>query len=257
MSTEDPDLTSSSPPLIMLNAAKLSELLTKNADTKLYPRIFVMSPNGTLMAYSTPVDIKELRDQAALISMAWKEHSTSTSTTTQPQQPPQTPSPTTQEPPKPPPQTQNQNPTDTPTPTPNLETLTIETSTSNILIRAIQPSLLLILVGSVPPSHARRNVFKITPEAYGNPRYPPSSLPSPSTPASPAQNPASSGGDDSNSAPKKSSASSIRSTMSTREKDIKLGALHIQRKKLDALTEYVRRDFEERGFVMPDDSSFP
>ncbi len=33
----------------------------------------VMSPNGTLMAYATPVEIKELRDQAALVSMAWKE----------------------------------------------------------------------------------------------------------------------------------------------------------------------------------------
>lgn len=45
--------------------------------------------------------------------------------------------------------------------------------------------------------------------------------------------------------------------MSQRDKDIKLGALHIQRKKLDAMTKFIRDDFNSKGFVMPDDLSFP
>lgn len=33
-----------------------------------------MSPNGTLWAYATPTNIKELRNQAALISLTWRDH---------------------------------------------------------------------------------------------------------------------------------------------------------------------------------------
>ncbi|KAF2635575.1 hypothetical protein P280DRAFT_473685 [Massarina eburnea CBS 473.64] len=220
----------------MLNALKLSELLAKNADPTLYPRIFVMSLSGTLMAYSTPVDIKELRDQAALVSMAWKEH------TTHPNSAAQSP-----------------NQEATPTPNPRLETLTIETSTSNILIRAIQPSLLLILVGTVAPSRARaaltNPVFRVTAEAAGDGRYP-------------AIDDGEGRGDESTSAPNPTATASlghglkmrtpsIMSSMSARERDVKAGVLHIQRKKLDALTRYLRRDFDAKGFVMPDDSSFP
>lgn len=169
-----------------------------------------MSPNGTLMAYTTPIDIRELRDQAALISMAWKDHSSKLSSTTD---------------------------TDSP---PILETLTIETANNNIIARAIQPSLLLVLVGSVPPT--RKEVFKITPEAHGAARYP--SIPSGEEGEEAAV--IGSGG----------KAPSVLSTMSSRERDVKGGALHIQRKKIDALTEYLRKDFDAKGFVMPDDSSF-
>jgi hypothetical protein len=51
-------------------------------------------------------------------------------------------------------------------------------------------------------------------------------------------------------------AASVLSTMSSRERDVKGGALHIQRKKIDALTEYLRSDFDAKGFVMPDDAGF-
>lgn len=158
----------------------------------------VMSPNGTLMAYTTPIDIRDLRDQAALISMAWKDHATKH---------------------------------------PDLETLTIETSHSNIIARAIQPALLLVLVGGVPP--ARNSVFRITPEARGEARYPPEA-------------------GDEGLAPVVGSgkAASVLSTMSARERDVKGGTLHIQRKKVDALTEYLRRDFDAKGFVMPDVAGF-
>ncbi|KAF1976869.1 hypothetical protein BU23DRAFT_551302 [Bimuria novae-zelandiae CBS 107.79] len=199
----------------MLNALKLSELLNKNTNAQLYPRLFVMSPNGTLMAYTTPIDIRELRDQAALISMAWKDHSSKLSSN---------------------PESSN---SELP---PALETLTIETANNNIIARAIQPSLLLVLVGGVPPS--RKELFMITPEARGDARYPP--LPGEEDEAGSKGTVVGSGG----------KAPSVLSTMSIREKDVKGGALHIQRKKLDALTDYLRRDFDAKGFVMPDDSSF-
>jgi hypothetical protein len=199
------------------------------------------------MAYSTPVDIRELRDQAALISMAWKEHFQSL---TQSQQ------------------TQSQSPNATPTLTPKqpggetqappstLETLTIETQTSNIIIRAIQPSLLLILVGSVPPTRSTHPMFKITPESAADARYPPDdselSSKSPQLSSSSASASASSPA-----TVKKIKTPSILSNMSTREKDMKLGVLHIQRKKIDALTRFLREDFDKKGFVMPADSAFP
>ncbi|KAF2654792.1 hypothetical protein K491DRAFT_768660 [Lophiostoma macrostomum CBS 122681] len=236
----------------MLNALKLSELLAKNVDPQLYPRMFVMSPNGTLMAYSTPVDIKDLRDQAALISMAWKEHETQHLTARrQPSNPDDDADPDTARPPQ------------------GLETLTIEFQSNNIIVRAIQPKLLLVLVGGVPPS--RKISFKITAETYGDPRYPSTDVPSSPSPTleSAALDQAADGelssgetsnpsGDESGASLKrKQKAASVVSSMSQREKDVKIGALHIQRKKIDALTEFIRRDFDERGFVMPDDSNFP
>ncbi|OCK80925.1 hypothetical protein K432DRAFT_404290 [Lepidopterella palustris CBS 459.81] len=232
----------------MLNAKKLSELLAKNVDPQLYPRMFVMSPNGTLLAYSTPVDIKELRDQAALISMAWKEHEAALRAkkvkgnakdlleTNQ----------------------SSSSPRD-----PLLETLTIEFEHNNIIVRAIQPKLLLILVGGVPPE--RKASFKITPEAYGDPRYP-SSEPSviskssgtviSSEEDSPAEHRAIADSEIAKSIAHRPT-SIAESHMSQREKDVKAGTLHIQRKKLDAMTDFIRNDFDSKGFVMPDDSSFP
>ncbi|KAF2136019.1 uncharacterized protein K452DRAFT_238263 [Aplosporella prunicola CBS 121167] len=199
----------------MLNVKKLSDLLAKNVDPKLYPRMFVMSPNGTLLAYSTPANIKELRDQAALISMTWKEQ-----------------------------EAKFDSPDGEASSSKLLETLTIEFDNNNLIVRAIQPKLLLVLVGGVPPG--RKQSFKVTPEAQGDPRYPPAAEPSPSQPPSVIGSPE---------AP--SSASIAESHLSIREKDLKLGALHIQRKKIDSMTRFIRRDFERKGFVMPDDVSFP
>jgi hypothetical protein len=44
------------------------------------------------------------------------------------------------------------------------------------------------------------------------------------------------------------------SNMSQREKDIRHGVLHVQRKRLDALADYALRDFESTGFIMPADA---
>jgi hypothetical protein len=196
-----------------------------------------MSPNGTLMAYSTPVDIKDLRDQAALISMAWKEHEASFHAK----------------------QAKHRDQSESEESPSELETLTIEFQHNNIIIRAIQPKLLLVLVGGVPPS--RRTIFKVTAEAHGDPRYPPiegSESPSASTnvPQSDASAELSVPTNEDRSLSKKKTAS-IASNLSQKEKDVKVGVLHIQRKKLDALTNFIRADFDSKGFVMPDDSTFP
>jgi hypothetical protein len=191
-----------------------------------------MSPNGTLMAYSTPVDIKELRDQAALVSMAWKEQEAGRALQTSQHDAAEA----------------SQQP---------LETLTIETQFNNIIVRAIQRSLLLVLVGGVPPT--RKKVFRITPEARGDARYPVSIVADDAPTSQPGESSTAAEGSPSGdgSAMASRRAPSILSNMSQREKDVKIGVLHIQRKKLDALTDFIRKDFETKGFVMPDDSTFP
>lgn len=201
-----------------------------------------MSPNGTLLAYSTPANIKELRDQAALISMAWKDHEKAIVSS----------------------HDEDASRTDgssKATQNKLLETLTIEFDSNNLIIRAIQPMLLLVLVGGVPPT--RKGVFKMTAEATGDPRYP-SFEPSDGDSSagaiermdlSPRQDSAQ--GTDSPSPSSRELRAEAASHMSLRDKDIKLGALHIQRKKLDAMTRFIRDDFNSKGFVMPDGLSFP
>lgn len=222
----------------MINIAKVSDWLTRNANEKLYPRLFLMSPNGTLLAYSMPVDIKELRDQAALISIAWKEHCQGRQKPPVPNQPKDTAR------------------RDISESLPALKTLTIQSRGCNILVRLLQPELLLVLVGTIPPK--KNQSFKINAEGYGDPRYPSVeaslSRPDPNSRLLQADGP----GEDSKpsglEATGKGKAPSIMSNMSQREKDIRHGVLHVQRKRLDALADYALRDFESTGFVMPADA---
>lgn len=188
----------------------------------------LMSPNGNLLAYSTPVNIKELRDQAALISAAWKEHCVGRQTQSAPD-------------PRKDSAREDAEAALNNGLKPALETLIIEAESCNILVRSLQPELLFVLVGELPPNKSQQ--FKITAEGHGEPRYPAleGSGMRPNTPTT-AQ---SAGG--------RLKAPSIRSTMSQREADIKLGVLHVQRKRLDALTDYIQRDFKNSGFVMPAD----
>lgn len=197
-----------------------------------------MSPNGTLLAYSKPVDIKELRDQAALISMVWKEHEGSLKQKGE--------------------QATSSDASSSHSSNGNsaLETLTIEFASNNLIVRAIQPKLLLVLVGGVPPGHDAP--FKITAEAYGEPRYPHEALSPPAGKSSDGNATLSHGQGDpvEGSSTAQLSTSIPESHMSQMEKDVKMGLLHIQRKKLDAMTRFLRTDFDAKGFVMPDDTSF-
>jgi hypothetical protein len=174
-----------------------------------------MSPNATLLAYTGPSNIKELRDQAALISILWREAEQNLkSARSKPHNPEIASGDILLE--------------------GDLETLTIESESSNIIVRAIQPRLLLVLVGGRPPTHVDQ-LFKITPETGGDARYPPADYRPPPSDITEA----------------------AEGESSRVDADLKLGLLHIQRKKVDAATEHMRADFQSKGFMMPDDSSIP
>jgi hypothetical protein len=178
-----------------------------------------MSPGGTLLAYATPANIKELRDQATVVSMAWKENQNKANKDARrPDSPASGASASI--------------------PVGALETLTVQFENTNLIARAIQPRLILVLVGGVPPGHKQQ--FKMTPEYSGGARYPPDNEQS----------------SEDTSKTKLATSPSNFSTLSKTEKDIKLGVLHVQRKKLDLLTQFIRRDFELKGFVMPEDPQF-
>jgi hypothetical protein len=193
-----------------------------------------MSPNGNLLAYSTPVNIKELRDQAALISAAWKEHCLGRQSQSAPD-------------PRKDSARDDAMAAQQSNLKPALETLTIEAEHCNILVRSLQPELLFVMIGELPPNRSQN--FKITAEGKGDPRHPVQEG-SDTRPNSAVNDPTLSAAP---SASGKLKAPSVISSMSQREKDIKLGILHIQRKRLDALTEYIQRDFRDSGFVMPAD----
>ncbi|KAF1831651.1 hypothetical protein BDW02DRAFT_591010 [Decorospora gaudefroyi] len=218
----------------MINITKMSHWLTQNVNEQLYPRLFLMSPNGTLLAYSKPVQTKELRDQAALISMAWKENCTGRQK--YPSRGGAAPEHSLK---------------------PALQTLTIETEDCNIIVRLLQPELLLVLIGRIPPT--RKQTFRISAEGQGDSRYPEIQIPlsRPSSSSKLLQGDAAAD----TFAPgagegiiTKNKAPSLVSNMSQRDKDIRTGTLHVQRKKLDALADYVLKDFQDTGFVMPADA---
>ncbi|KAF2764737.1 hypothetical protein EJ03DRAFT_16884 [Teratosphaeria nubilosa] len=110
----------------MLNAKGLSELLSKNSDERLCKRWHIMTPNGTLLAYTQPADMRSLRRQAAMAAISWQEH---------------TPGRASEE----------ALASNGVKQSAQLHTLIIESETSNILIRQIRPQLLLVLEGGVPP----------------------------------------------------------------------------------------------------------
>ncbi|KAK3079744.1 hypothetical protein LTS18_004014 [Coniosporium uncinatum] len=221
---------------VMLNARALSERLTKHVDPYLYPLLFIMDPDGQLFAYSRPANMKQLRDQATLVSMAWKQqeealNSRAVGETRSPSSPS---SGTIYE--------------------DSLETLTIESDTANVLVRALQPKLLLVMVGGTPPG--RKISLTMTPETPGDSRYP---SPIPSRPMSPIEARPSSSQDslrNLNTQAHALSSSASDGSASQKDVDIMLGALHIQRKRLDKLTGLIREDFRKTGFLMPANTRF-
>ena len=194
----------------MLNARALTDVFTKNTDQKLCKRWFLMTTNGTLLAYSKPTNIRDLRRQAAKAGLSWQEHQEAAPGDVM---------------------TTEGEPTKVTMPS-LLRTLTIESDTSNVIVRKIQPQLLLVLEGGVPP---RRRTFepRVTPEGPGDAPYP-------SLDGKHGDNTLS------------SSVSSVaESTQSTAAQNV----LQLQRKKLDALASAIAKSFEESGFKMPDDGS--
>lgn len=115
----------------MLNVKALTELLSHNRDNRLCKRWYLMTPNGTLLAYSQPTDVNDLRKQAAIAVTTWQEH-------------------------------ERRDPNghfgvgfremreDGEERKP-LHFLVIESDSSNVLLRRVQEQLLLVLEGGVPP----------------------------------------------------------------------------------------------------------
>ncbi|GAB7338432.1 hypothetical protein MBLNU457_4721t1 [Dothideomycetes sp. NU457] len=127
----------------MLNVRALNGLLTENTDARLFPRWFIITPNGTLIAHSTPTNIRSLRDQIALISITWKEQVAE--------------------------RLSHQNNNTTSPDHASLETLTLEFDRRTVIVRHLQAKILLVLEGGAPPGYTE---VKVTAEGPGDPRYP-------------------------------------------------------------------------------------
>ncbi|KAK3691477.1 hypothetical protein LTR37_018674 [Vermiconidia calcicola] len=194
----------------MLNAKALSELLSKNSDERLCKRWFLMTPNGTLLAYNQPTHIRDLRRQAAKAALVWQEH--------QRAQYPNSAAP-------------DEDASKIFMPA-LLRTLTIEADDANLIIRRLQPQLLLVLEGGVPP---RKQTFepRVTPEGPGDATYP------------------TQGGQSSGSALGSSASSIAESAKSS----VSQGVLGLQRRKLDALASAIAQNFEQTAFKMPEEGS--
>ena len=194
----------------MLNSKALSELLSKNSDGRLCKRCFLMTPNGTLLAYTQSTDIKDLRKQAAIAAMSWQDHSEDHTSAIDPEaDEPRSPRLAM---------------------TGLLRTLTMENEKSNLIIRKVQPRLLLVLEGGIPP---RKRAFeqKITPEGPGDAPYP--GLEDDTTQPLPG-----------------SSASSVAEGAKS---NASRKTVALQRRKLDALASAIASEFEKTSFRMPDE----
>jgi len=104
-----------------------------------------MTPNGTLIAHSTPTNIRSLRDQIALISMTWKEQFDERFS-----------------------RQDLENDTNSRKDA-LLETLTLEFDRRTVIVRHLQSKLLLVLEGGAPPGYSE---VKVTAEGPGDARYP-------------------------------------------------------------------------------------
>lgn len=191
----------------MINTKALTELFSQNTDEKLCKQWWLMTPNGTLLAHSGSGDSKLLRRQVAIVTLAWQEHDAAH-------------------------HVDQQGRATVGKLTDGLRALTIEADTNNIIATRVQPQLLLVLEGGVPP---RRSAFepKTTAEGPDDEQYP---------------------HDEQESAPEsKEGASSSRasSVVSVASSMI----LRLQRRKLEAMANAIADDFEQTGFQMPSEGS--
>ncbi|EME88042.1 uncharacterized protein MYCFIDRAFT_75876 [Pseudocercospora fijiensis CIRAD86] len=188
----------------MLNAKALTELLSHNRDERLCRRWYLMTANGTLLSYSVPTDINDLRKHAAMAAISWQEY--------QHRQDGDGLHAEIRE-------DMEQSP---------LHALTIESDTSNIIMRRVQGQLLLVLEGGVPPRRADF-VKRTTAEAADGTR-----LRGSWDDGSTSTN---NDGDNTNGGNK-----------------VAASVVKVQRQKLDHLAEAILAEFEQTGFQMPEDA---
>lgn len=181
-----------------------------------------MTPNGSLMAYTLPANMKELRDQVALVSISWKEQlERKDSENIDPQDRPDSPS-------------EHERRVIRPD---AIEALTIEFDNRNVIVKYLQPKLLLVLEGGVPPG--RRKELKVTAEAPGDARYPPEEHDTMNGSL--------------NGAMLSSSAGSMASTTASAASFRRVSVLAIQRKKMEIMAQTIKDELQRSGFLMPDD----
>ncbi|QIX01924.1 hypothetical protein AMS68_007441 [Peltaster fructicola] len=191
----------------MINTKALTELFAQNIDEKLCKQWWLMTPNGTLLAQSGAGDAKLLRRQVAIVTLAWQEHDASNAV-------------------------DEEGRVTFGKLQDRLRALTIEAETNNIIATRVQPQLLLVLEGGVPP---RRSNFepKTTSEGPDDEQYPVDDADS--VPGSRDGGPSS----------RASSVVSVASNM----------ILRLQRRKLEAMANAIADDFEQTGFQMPIDGT--
>ena len=190
----------------MLNAKALSDLLSKNSDERLCKRWWLMTPNGTLIAHTQLTDMKDLRRKVATAALTWQDRQQGAEGESNGHGDPTV---------------RSQRP---------LHTLIMETEASNLLVRRVQPDLLLALEGGVPP---RKRTFEPRITAEG--------------PEGESLN----DGHQSDPAMGTSVSSKAGSSISSTAGGSVLG---LHRRKLDAMAAAITLDFEQTGFKMPDES---
>lgn len=201
---------------MMLNVKAVTDLLSYNRDGRLCKSWYLMTPNGTLLAYSRPVHINDLRRQAALAALSWQEHDRTSAASADPF-----------------PRDFDEELREDAADRSPLATLILESGTANVLLQRLQPSLLLVLEGGVPPGIRSEDWSRITAETLDGQQKVTESSANVTTPAT----------DAADQDPSSNDPSSVANDV-----------LQVQRKKLDALAAVMIKDFEQSGFRMPDDA---
>ena len=194
----------------MLNTRSLTDLFSQNSDERLCKRWYLVTCNGTLLANSQPTDVRELRKQVAMVIMSWQEQQAAVA------QQPNEPDSSLDE-------------SDQPG---RLQALTMEMDNANVIAYKLQPQLILVLEGGVPP---RRPGFeaKVTAEGPDDDTYPADDV----------------------SAAGPNLGTSVSSKTPSTGTNAAVSVLRLQRKKLEAMANAIMDDFERTGFKMPDEAS--
>jgi hypothetical protein len=202
-----------------------------------------MSTEATLMSYSIPKDILKYRSEAALVSKAWKEYERALNSEHKRSAKYQNLSGRVAK--------------------GELQNLTIETPSGVIIVRAIQPCLLLALVGGSPPRDASSPDLstepKFTAEASGDARYPPLLNYPRTINFNPSRTPTSG---DTSPVSREDSGVEVAENDDLEEAvggepvvDVPLATsvLHMQRTKLDSMADWLKDELWQANFIVTPD----
>nr|POE49037.1 hypothetical protein CFP56_32189 [Quercus suber] len=193
----------------MISTKALSELLTQNSDDKLCKSWCLMTPNGTLLAYTQPAAARIIRKLAATAALSWQEHVAAMQSGSM----------------------GVNGHGDVKKTTRHLYALSIESDTANVLVRQVQPDLLLVLEGGIPPRRRTSGLLTTAEDSDGELFTIPREL--------------------------DNVDSSLGTTMSPKPETgsgVSASVLGLHRKRLDAMAEAISAEFARTGFKMPNES---